>query len=298
MKERNPTVAIVSARAAHNLDDDQAPLEQALRDAGAQVRIADWDDPTVDWQSFDIAVLRSTWDYATRLAEFRAWLDRVSACTRLINPAPVVRWNIDKHYLADLHAAGAPAIPVGFIEPGQNARALVDAMLVLFTTSEIVVKPAVGAGSRDAQRHPRANVQAICDHVQRLIGAGRSAMLQPFMASVDERGETALLFYKGQFSHAIRKGPMLRAGEEQEPGLFVKEDIAPRTPSADELHAAGRVLAAIPTGVPLYARVDLLTNDRGEAVLLELELSEPSMFFAHAPGSAALFAQVIVELLR
>ena len=136
------------------------------------------------------------------------------------------------------------------------------------------------------------------DHVQRLIDSGRSAVLQPYLASVDERGETALLFYKGQFSHAIRKGPMLTAGTEQEPGLFVKEDITPRVPSADELRTAERVLAAVPHGTPLYARVDLLANDDGTPMLLELELTEPSMFFAHAPGSAARFAAAIMELLR
>ncbi|HEU4627420.1 MAG TPA: hypothetical protein VFS52_21880 [Steroidobacteraceae bacterium] len=298
MKPRDPIIALVSARAARNLDDDQAPLERALREQGAEVRIADWDDHEVEWQAFDVAVLRSTWDYTARLDEFRAWLTRASALTRLINPEPVVRWNIDKHYLLDLEAAGVPTIPATFVEPGQDPRAAIAEMLARTSSAEIVVKPAVGAGSKDAQRHARANVDAMCDHVSRLIGAGRCAMLQPYLASVDERGETALLFYDEQFSHAIRKGPMLRAHEEQEPGLFVKEDITPRVTTAAELRVAERVLAAIPSGVPLYARVDLLLDDRGEPRLLELELTEPSMFFAHAPGSAARFAQAILKRVR
>jgi O-ureido-D-serine cyclo-ligase len=298
MNERNPAIALVSARAAHNLDYDQAPLEQALREMGAQVHIADWDDPAVDWRAFDVAVLRSTWDYTTRLDEFRDWLARASARTRLVNSEAVVRWNIDKHYLQDLAKSGAPIIPSRFVEPGQDAGVGVENMVSMTDAAEIVVKPAVGAGSKDAQRHARANEQAMRDHVQRLIDAGRSAMLQPYLASVDERGETALLFYKGQFSHAIRKGAMLRAGAEQEAGLFVKEDITPRVPSADELRTAERVLAAVPYGMPLYARVDLLANDDGTPTLLELELTEPSMFFAQAAGSAARFAAAIMELLR
>jgi O-ureido-D-serine cyclo-ligase len=298
MEERNPAIALVSARAAHNLDYDQAPLERALREAGAEVHIADWDDAAVDWQAFEVAVLRSTWDYTTRLDEFRAWLARASAHTRLVNSEPVVRWNIDKHYPQDLARAGAPIIPSRFVEPGQDARVGVAMMLTMTSAAEIVVKPAVGAGSKDAQRHARSNEQALRDHVQRLIDAGRSAMLQPYLASVDERGESALLFYKGQFSHAIRKGPMLRPGAEQEAGLFVKEDITPRVPTDDELRTAERVLAAVPYGTPLYARVDLLANDDGTPTLLELELTEPSMFFAHAPGSAARFAAAIMELLR
>jgi hypothetical protein len=298
MKERNPVVALVSARAAHDLDYDQMPLEQALREEGAQVHVADWDDPTIAWQSFDIAVLRSTWDYPARLDEFLAWLAHASARTRLINPESVVRWNVDKHYLLDLAKAGASIVPSRFVEPGQDASVGVENVLSITDAAEIVVKPAVGAGSKDAQRHARTNTQAMRDHVQRLINAGRSAVLQPYLASVDQRGETALLFYKGQFSHAIRKGPMLKAGAEQEAGLFVKEDITPRVPSAEELRAAERVLAAVPYGVPLYARVDLLTNDDGTPTLLELELTEPSMFFAHAPGAAARFAAAIMELLR
>jgi O-ureido-D-serine cyclo-ligase len=300
MSERQPTIALVSARAARNLDEDLPPLEQALRDAGAQVHVVEWDDPSVDWQEFDVAVLRSTWDYTTRLDEFRAWLGSASAQTRLINPTDVVRWNIDKHYLEDLAEAGAPIIPAVFVEPGQDAAAGVARALAIASTDEIVVKPAVGAGSKDAQRHDRAQVQAMCDHVQRLIDAGRSALLQPYLTSVDERGETALLFYRGQFSHAIRKGPMLRADaqSDSEPDLFVNEQITPRVPTDAELRVAERVLAAVPFGKPVYARVDLLMNDDGSPSLLELELTEPSMFFAHAPGSAARFARVIIAASR
>ncbi len=298
MSERYPAIALVSARAARNLDEDQPPLEHALRDAGAQVHIVDWDDPSVDWQAFDVAVLRSTWDYATRVDEFRAWLLHASARTRLINPPDVVRWNIDKHYLQDLAAAGAPIIPAVFVEPGQDARAGVGRALAIAKSDEMVVKPAVGAGSKDAQRHARGQEQAMRAHVQRLIDAGRSAMLQPYLASVDERGETSLLFYTGTFSHAIRKGPMLQSGQEQEPGLFVKEDITPRVPTDTELRVAERVVAAMPFEQPLYARVDLLMNDDGAPALLELELTEPSMFFAHAPGSAARFAQAIMAASR
>ena len=294
MSTRNPSIALVSARIARNLDQDLPPLEQALRAAGADVRVADWDDASVDWSAFDVALLRSTWDYSIRPQEFRAWLRDTAARTRMINPEPVVRWNIDKHYLQDLGAAGAPIIASEFIEPGQDAARGIERMLALTDGAEIVIKPAIGAGSVDAERHERAGLAGMRAHVQRLIDAGRSAMLQPFLSSVDEYGETALLFYAGRFSHAIRKGPMLRADAESEQGLFFKENITPRTPSAAELRVAEQVLAAIPSGIPLYARVDLLLNAQGAPRLLELELTEPSMFFAHAPGAAQRFAQVLM----
>lgn len=290
-----PRIALVSARAAHNLDEDLPPLERALRELGAEVGVAHWDDASVDWSAFDLAVLRSTWDYTTRLDEFRAWLRKAAARTRLINPEPIVRWNTDKHYLKDLDETGVPIIPTRFVEPGQRAGAAIDDMLSITDADAIVVKPAVGVGSMDAQRHVRTSRDAMLEHVQRLIDGGRSAMLQPFVSSVDEYGETALLFYAGRFSHAIRKGPMLKADAQFEQGLFFKEHISPRTASAAELRVGERVLAAIPFGVPLYARIDLLLDSQGAPLLLELELTEPSMFFAHAPGSPERFAKVLMK---
>ena len=295
MTQSRPSIALVSARVAHSLDEDFQPLQQALLDAGANVTSLDWDDPTADWGVFDLAVLRSTWDYSIRIDEFLAWAEQAAARTRLINPLPYVRWNIDKHYLQDLEKAGVPIIPSHFIEPGENARECAEPFLASMRTREIVVKPAIGAGSRDAQRHDRANVASLCEHAQRIVDSGRSALLQPYLESVDERGETALLFYEGQFSHAICKGALLKRGEAAEQGLFARERITPRVPTEDEVRVAQQVLAAMPFATPLYARVDLLLDDRGAPSVLELELTEPSMFFAHAPSAAARFAAVLMK---
>jgi hypothetical protein len=100
---RIPQLALVTAAAARDLDDDLPPLEAALRALpGLRTCIVNWDDGDVDWSAFDLALLRSTWDYSQRLPEFLAWAARVSAATTLLNPLPVVRWNTDKHYLRDL----------------------------------------------------------------------------------------------------------------------------------------------------------------------------------------------------
>ena len=108
-----------------------------------------WDDSTVAWAGFELVVLRSTWDYVDRLAEFLAWLDDVSALTTLANPVPIVRWSLDKHYLADLSRSGVPVVPTTFVDVG--------AVLVPPSTGEYVLKPAVGAGSRDAARYRAAS---------------------------------------------------------------------------------------------------------------------------------------------
>jgi O-ureido-D-serine cyclo-ligase len=289
-----PQIALVTAAAARNLDDDLAPLEAAIRAAGASPSIVEWDDASNDWQKFDLVVLRSTWDYSLRLPEFLRWIDRVSPLTALVNPREVVRWNTDKHYLAHLAKSGVPVVPSTFIEPGEDAGRALDAFLAN-AGDEFVVKPSIGAGSRDAQRYGRDERGAALAHAKRLLDADRSVLMQPYLARVDAHGETALIFFAGTFSHAIRKGPLLKRGEGPTRALFATEHIMPRTPSADEIAVAERTLAAMPFGELLYARVDLIHDDDGAPRVLELELTEPSLFFEHAPGSADRFARAIAR---
>ena len=292
----SPRIALVSAAAARALDEDLAPLAAALAAQGAAVTIAEWDDAGIDWSRFDLALLRSTWDYSLRLPEFLAWVARVSARTCLLNPPQVVRWNTDKHYLGELARAGVAVVPGAFVEPGADADAALHAFLATHAAAaDFVIKPCVGAGSRDAQRHRRDGRGAAAAHLRRLLDAGRSALLQPYLDRVDADGETALLFFAGRFSHAIRKGPLLRRDEGPTRALFAPEHIQARTPGADELALARRTLAAIPFAGPLlYARIDLLRDAQGRPVVLELELAEPSLFFASAPGSVERFAAEVL----
>lgn len=291
-----PHVALVSVAAAHALDDDLAPLLDALRAAGADATVADWDDAGVDWSRFDLAVLRSTWDYTDRLPHFLAWSEHAAARTQLVNPPGVLRWNTDKHYLADLERAGVAIVPSAFVEPGEDAATALDAFLAKHADAgEFVVKPAVGAGSRDAQRHGRDALAAARSHVARLLDANRSVLLQPYLERVDAHGETALIHFDGVFSHAIRKGPLLLRGEGPTAALFAPERITPRAADVAERELAARALAAIPFARPLaYARVDLIRGGDGAPRLLELELAEPSLFFAHGDGSARRFAAALL----
>lgn len=287
-------IALVTANAARDLDDDLAPLESALREVGAEVVVTAWDDAGADWSRFQLALLRSTWDYTQRLPEFLAWAERAAAQTNLLNPLPAIRWNTDKHYLRDLDKSGVAIVPSAFVEPGDAATAALAAFQHAHPSDEFVVKPAIGAGSRDAQRYHADDRDAARMHVQRLLEGRRSVLLQPYLDHVDEHGETALVFFDGKFSHAIRKGPLLKRGEGPTRALFAAEHITPRQPDAAELALAERTLAAIPFGTLLYARVDLIHDADGSPRVLELELTEPSLFFAHAAGSAARFAGAIV----
>ena len=131
-------------------------------------------------------------------------------------------------------------------------------------------------------------------HVARLLDAGRSVLLQPYLASVDTAGETALMFFAGQFSHAIRKGPLLQRDEGPTEKLFAPEKITARTPGADERDLAERIVAALPRlfkldGPLAYARIDLIRDGDGTPCLLELELTEPSLFFLYDDTAADRF---------
>ncbi len=290
-----PRIALVTASVARDLDEDLKPLQDALRDPDIESRVVAWDDADVDWQAFDIAVLRSTWDYSMRLSEFLVWAQRVARQTCLLNPLSVVRWNIDKHYLGEMADAGVATVPSVFIEPSGSAQAVVEQFLVRHETTEFVVKPAIGAGSRDAQRYAREEASGAIAHARRLLDAQRSVVLQPYLEHVDEHGETALIFFEGRFSHAIRKDPLLRRGQGPTRALFAEEHITPREADAEQLRVAKNCLDAIPFDKPLaYARVDLIHDDDGSPCVLELELTEPSLFFAHAPGSARRFAEVLI----
>jgi O-ureido-D-serine cyclo-ligase len=286
-------IALATARAARDLDEDLAPLAAALQGQGADAEIAVWDTPDIDWSRFRLVVLRSTWDYSLRLTDFLAWLDRTARVTRVVNPPPVVRWNLDKHYLGELRRAGAAIVPTNFVEPGDDAAQAIAHFLGEETAAEVVIKPVVGSGSRDAQRHARGDVAAMTSHVARLLAERRSVLVQPYLDRVDEHGETALVYFNGEFSHAFRKGPLLQRGSGASEALFAQEEITPRTPDADELALGTRVLGMLPFGPLAYARIDLIRGKDSAPCVLELELAEPSMYFACGAGSAERFAKLL-----
>lgn len=296
------TLALVTAIAAAGHDDDLAPLLDACASAGLHARAVAWDDPTVSWGRFDAALLRSPWDYTERLSEFLAWCDRLDQQLPLLNPVHVVRWNTDKHYLSDLATTGVPVVATTFVEPDAEPLQALQAFLAADPGAEFVVKPTVSAGARDTQRYARAQEFAASNHVARLLDQGRSVMLQPYLPAVDRAGETALIYFDGRFSHAAGKGPLLQPDAAVTATPFTAGDISSRKADTEELAVGERTLAAaarlLQLSQPLsYARVDLIRGDDGRPRLLELELTEPSLFFAQAPGSADRFAAALASRL-
>jgi glutathione synthase/RimK-type ligase-like ATP-grasp enzyme len=281
-------LAWVTTPAARGTDTDEPLALAALAETGVRVEVVDWDDPRAAWGSFDRAVIRSTWDYPQRLPQFAAWLDRVAAATDLRNPPAVVRWNLDKHYLAELSDAGVPTIPTAFVEPGGVAE----------LAGDVVVKPAVGAGSRDVGAYRADQHDLAREHVRRLHARGEPVLVQPQVRSVAQDGEWGLVFFGGRFSHAANKRVELApAGSVEE--LYVAEALTAHTAEPAQLAAAQGAVDVVAErfGTPAYARVDLVRDDDGGGYrVLEVELVEPSLFLPQAdPGAAARLAAALVS---
>jgi glutathione synthase/RimK-type ligase-like ATP-grasp enzyme len=295
-------LALATCAELPDLDPDDVPLRDALLERGIATDIVVWDDPTIDWGTYQHVVIRSTWDYTSRPTQFVDWTHRVERTSTLLNPATVVGWNIDKTYLRDLEKAGLPIVPTIWLDPERNfdSRAIHTRFPAF---GDFVVKPTVSAGSRDTGRYqadvtPSRSLAIM--HAKNLLGVGRRVMIQRYLRQVDTAGETALVFFDGEFSHAVRKGPILdgpyRADDNE---LYAREEMSPREATDAEREVAERVVAALPQLAPgvdkplLYARVDLIPDDEGNPVVLELELAEPSLFFAHAPGSLEKFVDAV-----
>lgn len=282
-----PRVALVTCADLADLEDDDRLLIEPLRERGIEAVPAVWDDPGADWADFDLVVLRSPWDYARRRDQFLAWAHSVP---QLLNPAKLVEWNTDKTYLRALASAGVPVVPTQWFEPGDRVD--------LPDDGEYVIKPAVSAGSLDTGRYrfDDAEHRRLGHvHVERLLRRGSTIMLQPYLSGVDTAGETAMLFLGGEFSHAIGKAAILDGPDRGTEGLFRPERIEPRTPSAAEHDVAAQTLRAVPEDHEnlLYARVDLIPAADGTPIVLEVELTEPSLFLQHGPGAPHRLAAAI-----
>ncbi|MGZ4185762.1 MAG: ATP-grasp domain-containing protein [Solirubrobacteraceae bacterium] len=277
-------VALVTCAQLPQLGEDEPLLLHALRERGVDAQPAVWDDPAIDWAGYDLVVVRSAWDYSLRRDDFVAWAWSVP---RLLNPAEVIAWNTDKRYLA----AVPRAVSTTFVEPGDRWDP---------PAGEFVVKPTVSAGSRDTARYSPGEEASARDHVSALQAAGRTAMVQPYLGAVDAHGETALLFFDGEYSHSIRKGQMLQPGQPPTGEvIYLEEQISGRAPDREEHAAADEVLGSLPWPREslLYARVDLIPDADGTPRLVELELTEPSLFLSYSPGAPDRLAERVIARL-
>jgi hypothetical protein len=236
--------------------------------------MAAWNGTAEDWEAPVPTVVRSTWDYHHELEAFLAWIERAARAAPLWNPPAVLRWNAHKFYLRELEGSGFPIVPTAFLARGARAR-LADLMSER-GWSDAVVKPAVSSSSFRTlrARTPVPGELARGEaHLAKLLEE-RDVLVQRYAPAVETSGERALVWIDGELTHCVRKSPRFTGQDER-----VSEALAP---DADERALALGMLERF-RGELLYARIDLVRDERGAPRLMELELIEPSLFLVQHP---------------
>jgi hypothetical protein len=295
-----PSVAFVTTLDAAVLHDDFDLAFHAAAFAAANIDLVHvpWEAPDTDWDSFDLVVVRSPWNYVDRIEDFRRWLTARRSLVSMHNSATIIGWNLDKRYLAELGERGVPVVPTTFASTGAE---LADAVRSV-DAAQVVVKPTISAGSRLTGRFVTGSPGAVTLG-ERILAAGFTVMAQPFISSVEAVGEIGTVLIDGEISHSFRKGPLL-ADEGALKGGEYREEITAAALTAverDLVVAANEAVEVIsrahhrlgPDEHLLYARYDLVTLDDGSPLLLEAELFEPSLFLMVDPSSPQRFVEAV-----
>jgi glutathione synthase/RimK-type ligase-like ATP-grasp enzyme len=283
-------VALATSEELAGLDPDSRLMLPALAERGIDARPVVWSDPRVDWAAFDAIVVRSTWDYFHRPAEWSDWLGAVEAAgTPMLNAARLVRWNSHKSYLEQLAGAGVPVVDTFMT----RSLAPVDlaALLADMGWDDAIVKPAIdGGASRLFRVCDVPDPQARFDDLH----ARGEVMVQPFLPSIVDEGELSLVHLGGELSHTVRK--TARPGDIRvQPSWGGAAELV--EPPAEALEIARKVFDALDADPLLYARVDLVRAADGTLRLIELEAIEPLLFLELDDGAPGRFADALAARL-
>lgn len=277
---------IVTCRELPEPDADEALLLAALHARGVAARMAAWNDPREDWDARAPSLIRSTWDYLHDIAAFRAWVERTERAGPLWNPAHIVLGNLHKEYLLALEQRGVPIAPTVLVRRGSEETLF--PILYRQGWLNIVIKPAVGAGSFETRRFGKDTFEEGLAYFAKSVQE-RDTLVQLYLPSVEAHGERALVWIAGEFTHAVRKTPRFSGDEER-----VSEAVAIEP---DE-RALGELALAPFAQDLLYARVDIARDPLGAPRIMELELVEPSLFLAQHPPALERFADEIARRVR
>lgn len=276
------TVALVTMEPMPS-NTEHTQLHAALAKRGVVPSDVAWNRPHFDWSKVAAAVVRSTWDYYLQPDEFLAWAKTVP---RLLNPYRALEWNAHKGYLRQLEARSVPTIETVWVPKGPAP--LLTEVLASHGWKQGVVKPCVSAGAHQTVRCSIADSKKGQSVLEEICATGE-AMVQPYLSTVETSQERSLVFIDGVFSHAVRRAPILTTGQ---------HGFSKAAAHDEERWFAEHALRGLEFGQLLYARVDLIRDERGDLRLMELELIEPSLFLSTHPPAADALADAIVRSLR
>jgi glutathione synthase/RimK-type ligase-like ATP-grasp enzyme len=284
-------VVLATSAALPGLSADDRLLLDVLVRAGVETEPAVWEDPHYDWASARLCVIRSTWDYAYRLDQFVSWARKVGSRTTLLNPAHVVEWNTHKCYLLDLEQRGVPVVPTEVLQSGSASR--LAEVLDRRGWREVIVKAAVAQTGLYLKHFKAASLDAGQAHLDRLL-PHEDMLVQPYLPAVSSSGEVSLVYVDGALTHAVRK---LSADGDVRVHHEFGGTVVRDAPSEEECAVAAQTFDAVNESL-LYGRVDLVADETGRPVVMELELVEPDLFFRVAPDSAERLAGSILGRLE
>ncbi|QDV06925.1 Cycloserine biosynthesis protein DcsG [Planctomycetes bacterium Poly30] len=285
-------IAIITDPEHPALRPDDVGLSAAFEAEGASAEPLPW-GRAVDPGAFDLVLIRTPWDYFLRPAAFLGWLSQLKV--PVLNPERVLRWNLDKSYLAELDLAGFARVPKTLRVTAGEREGETLAILEELGCRRAVVKPAVSGGAHGTRMLSEGEPLA-WDR-----GEEGPYLVQEFVESVERSGEWSLVYFGGEYSHCVLK--------KAKPGDFrVQDDFGgtvhfERAP--DKLFAAGRravdgVSSLLGLATPLpYARVDLVQQPgTGEGLLMELELIEPELFLRADALATRRFVLAVLAAAR
>lgn len=249
------------------------------------VRVEVWNDASVKWSDYDCLIFRTTWDYFNYPAQFAAWLDTIEQLNiKTLNPIQVVKRNQHKFYLQDLQNQGIAIIPTVFIPKGTGLDL---SFLAQNNWTQAVIKPAISGGSYATRLFSTNEIDKITAEYAE-VALERDLLVQPFMPEIQSMGEISILFFNGQFSHAILKKP--KADDFRVQSQF-GGDYHIYQPDAALVETAAHIIKTFSEDL-LYARVDGILKD-GVFLLMEVELIEPDLYFSHVPEAKGRFFEAL-----
>lgn len=273
-----------------NVNNEDNQIINYLTEKGLKISKEIWNDEKVEWKNYDLAILKSPWDYFDLIKDFYAWLNKIESLNlKLLNPLATVRWNTDKHYLQDIEKAGLKVTPSIFLTKGDDIK--LHQYFDSYKTDQFIVKPAVSGGSKNTFKVTTANADEINEKLTALVEI-EDFIVQPFLKEIEEDGELSFLFFNGKFSHALVK--KAAKGDFRVQATF-GGTVHPQQPSDELVATAQKYIDQFAKGC-LYARVDgAMVNN--EFVLMELELIEPFLFLDTNQKAIGNYYEALIGLL-
>ena len=278
--DRMPKIAFATYSELPNLTENDRLLIPIFEANGYAVYAEIWDNPSVDWTIYDAVLIRSTWDYYLKPLAFQNWISKFQTSkTKLFNSPEIILKNSHKFYLKELNEKGVAIIPTLFSSEKIELE-------TLRKWEKVVIKPAVSAGSHETAIFETATLtQEIFDSK---ISYG-DWLIQPFLSEIQDAGELSMMFFGGQFSHAIQKVP--KSGDFRVQKQFGAKYL--KFEPNEAIIAVAANIVEIAGKESVYARVDGIMTKNG-FLLMEVEMIEPDLFFEYASDGPARFVEVVL----